>query len=131
MQSFLAVTPQHPVMKQALQAMLDHYNGVHARNSKEYANMGTKTLQDAYSFVVEEESKRGSKEVADSTFLLLEDSIAPGKSKLYPKVARQGSRPMCDLVLHSPTRDAVYFFSRSLGSPKCGGRFQDTVDYVV
>jgi hypothetical protein len=116
-QSFLASTPKNPVLKKALQVMLGHYEGTHKirREGRVYSGMGTATLKDAYDLAVKEDPSIGEK-----TRFLREINLRENPS-LYMDVERQGIRPMCDIAVHYAETLKVYFYSRAIGTPKCGG----------
>ena len=107
-QAFLAATPGHPVLAQALQIMLDYYEGKHALRGK---NVGTSTLKDAYDAV--EDSKRGPSK------LLIETRNDINEKYFYPDVPKlDGVGCCCDQICHDPEEKIVYFYARIPGSSK-------------
>mmetsp|Transcript_10442 Transcript_10442/g.29367 ORF Transcript_10442/g.29367 Transcript_10442/m.29367 type:complete len:355 (-) Transcript_10442:43-1107(-) len=103
-QAFLAATPGHPVLAEALQIMLDYYEGKHAIRGK---NVGTSTLKDAYDAV--EENKRGP-----SKLLIETKNDYPAID--VPKLDGVGC--CCDQICHDPEERVAYFYARVPGSGK-------------
>ena len=107
-QAFLAAKPGHPVLAEALQIMLQYYEGNHSIRGK---NVGTSTLKDAYDAV--EESKRGPSK------LLIETKNDINEKWYYPDVPKlDGVGCCCDQICHDPDEKIAYFYARIPGSGK-------------
>jgi len=105
-QAFLATTPQHPVLGEALQIMLRYYTGSHALRGK---NVGTSTLWDAYDAV--DEATRGQSK------LLIETKNEANGEWYYPDIPKlDGVGCCCDQICHDPEEKVVYFYARVPGS---------------
>jgi hypothetical protein len=117
-QSFVAVTPEHPIIKRSIQYLLDHYNGTHIRHHKKYSLVGPSTMRDAISEEVKHNPVMG-----DQIKLLHEmglDQTRQGHHPdMYPEVPRDWGRPMCSFVMHSHEHNKAFFRSRGKGTPKC------------
>lgn len=106
--SVLFTTPGHPIMRKALDVMLEFYQRKHQVRS---INMGTATLRDAFNETPEQQ--RGK------TFLLNEVNL--GSKPVYKDFPRQnGTGCCCNFVVDGPG-DQIYFYSRIVGAGKfCG-----------
>jgi hypothetical protein len=111
-QAFLATTPKHPVLGEALQIMLRYYTGSHTIRGK---NVGTSTLWDAYDAV--DEAKRGPSKLLVETKNTKENE-ANGEW-YYPDIPKlDGVGCCCDQICHDPEEKVVYFYARVPGSGK-------------
>lgn len=125
-QAFLATTPQHPVLKEALQIMLRYYEGNHTIRGK---NVGTSTLKDAYDAI--DEAKRGPSKLLVETKNTKENE-AKGEW-YYPDVPKlDGVGCCCDQICHDPEEKKAYFYARIPGSGKyCRSVTDDDKDNIV
>lgn len=111
-QAFIASTPRNPILKIALDKMLDYHEG----RLKIFGNLGPYTLNQAYKSVSPQEQAQA--------WILheldLDNKRTPSNS--YPEVQRQeGEGCCCNFVVEDAKQKQVYFFSRFVGaSSKCG-----------
>jgi Glycosyltransferase sugar-binding region containing DXD motif len=113
-QSFLACSPKHPVLRKSMDIMLDYYEGkYHVAEGRLFSGMGTATLKDGFDAAVKEDPR-----VGEEALFLHEISLHTNPS-LYKDLPRQGVRPMCDIIVHRPEQNKVFFFSRAVGTEKC------------
>jgi len=104
--SFLAVTPGHPVLRKNLDLYLDHYSGIDLLVRSKDSHLGTGSLRLAY---------KATNQTYNSYMKLVEAKLSPQKSKLlnlpYPKGTGWG----CNFYVSDPEKQVAYFWSRIPG----------------
>jgi hypothetical protein len=106
-QAWLASAPRHVVLQQALDEMLEHYEGTKI----ERKIMGCATLTNAYASV---------NPVDRGEVLMLQEHNLESKQSMYPDLPRQSGRgSVCNYVVHDEATRKVYFYSRIVGSFNC------------
>ena len=131
-QSFTASTPGHPIIKSALDLMLEYYRGFHPEWNNTII-MGPVTLEESYrrhtgdfkTTVARDNSMKGldySKEyqleVARTIKFLRETNL---KESAFPSLTRRttGAGDLCNIVVYDPNSKLAYFWSRIVGSSNC------------
>lgn len=119
-QAFMASSARHPILHEALLAMLAYYTGTPLPESAQY--MGTATLHQAYATSLERDPA-----LAGGVQLLRESQLDEGlegaplgsaEYTIFPEVRRQaGVGCCCNYVVHST--ENVHFFSRIRGTHWC------------
>jgi len=113
-QAFIASSPANPVLKRAMDLMVDHYEDRY----EVHGNMGVSTLGDALADVLSAESSSPSSLSIGTVRLLEETKNEPhmGETRYYPDLIPQDGRGMgCKKICHDPIERKVYFFSRIPG----------------
>ncbi len=108
-QAFLAATPGHPVLRENLHTFMEFYfdqKGICFEKAR--GVMGPCTLMKAWN----QTNHRGHARLLKETHLRWH--------KLYPNMTERGIGDACHWVLHDPKEMEVYFYSRIMGSTKCG-----------
>lgn len=97
-QAFLASSPGHAVLREALKNMIAYYE-----RTRHFSGwMGVQTLKDAFDTLPS--SARGA-------IRILEEINLEG-TKLYPEIPRQPGAGACNYVVQDASEEVVYFFSR-------------------
>ena len=112
-QAFIASSPWHPVLKRALELMLDYYEGRYQRHGM----MGVSTLGDALVEVREARPASSLQMPIGAVRLLKETRNEPHmKEGYYPDLIPQDGKGMgCKKICHDPIERKVYFYSRIPG----------------
>ena len=130
--TFIAATPRHVIMQEALNAMVDYYNN---KSTLEF-HMGPTTLWYGYNQAVKKYCASASSSSECNTtwsiFDLTQVNLDDHK-ELYPKIARRkGWGCCCNYVIHNPKLQMIFFWSRFLGAGgSCrfrGGKTADDID---
>jgi hypothetical protein len=106
-QAFIASTANHPILKQALENMLIHYQD----NSAFRGNLGPVTLHSAY--------ESSSREMQQKAWILHELNLDHPRNPpdIYKELPRQiGEGCCCNFVVEDAKQKQVYFFSRIVGA---------------
>jgi hypothetical protein len=117
-QSFLASTPKNPILKEALNATLEYYEGRNSEcNKGQWCYIGVYTLKQGYDRVVIERSEVP----IEKTLLLSEIKLEP---HIYPDFPRRPgvddrSEWFCNYVVHNPKTQIVHFYSRIPNTQNC------------
>lgn len=117
-QSFMASTPNNPILKEALNAMLEYYEGRNNEcNKGQWCYMGVFTLKQAYDRVVTE---RGEVPI-EQTLLLSEIKLEPHIYPDFPRRPGVDDRTdwFCNYVVHNPKTHIVHFYSRIPNTQNC------------
>lgn len=116
-QSFIASTPQNPILVESLKQMFACYTDTEMsqRIRTRYDFLGPYTLKKAYDLL------NYSSIPGQDDCLLEEINLdAKGNTHLYPNEFRQqGSGEVCNYVMHNPRRSILHFFSRKMGLGVC------------
>lgn len=107
-QAWLAASPRHPVLSQAFEEMMAHYEEIDVATD---TLMGCDTLTKAYDAV--DVVDRGEVLMLEEIWLLL-------RPFTYRDLPRQSGRGIsCNCIVHDPVIKKVYFYSRIVGSSNC------------
>jgi hypothetical protein len=115
--SFLAVAPNHPIVKRNFQIMVEYYDEVKKQKTgkrieKFKTLMGPGSLFAAYKSL--STSERGMVDMA-----LTETKLNEFNYPDFPR-HKNGTGCCCDIVVHNTTEREIYFYSRFVGSgPSC------------
>lgn len=112
-QGFIAATPQHPILKIALDLTLQHYQGFHMRNGIDYSSdTGTKILYDAY-----HEAIAHNAALKDETLLLQEKILK--KTRYMEQVPFPVKRSINYCTAGFLFNNEVYMLARAPGTSYC------------
>lgn len=117
-QSFMASTPKNPILKEALEALLEYYEQRNpVCNKGQFCYIGTITLKQAYDRVVTERQEVP----VENTLLLNEIKL---ETHVYPNFPRRPGVDdrldwFCNYVVHDSTTQIVHFYSRIPGTKNC------------
>ena len=104
-QAFLASRPRHPILRMALNLMVEYYEGTRKILG---INMGTSTMKMAIDAVSDEDRR--------DVLLLQEMQNLPKFDDWYPDLPPQkGAGCCCDFIVHDPDERKVFFWSHVAG----------------
>ena len=104
-QAFLASRPRHPILRMALNLMVEYYEGTRKILG---INMGTSTMKMAIDAVSDEDRR--------DVLLLQEMQNLPKFDDWYPDLPPQkGDGCCCDFIVHDPDERKVFFWSHVAG----------------
>jgi len=104
--SFLAVTPGHPVLRKNLDLYIDHYNGMDLPVRSKHHHLGTGSLRLAY---------KATNQTFISYMKLVETLLTSKMSKLLNLPFPKGEGWGCNFYVSDPEKQVAYFWSRIPG----------------
>ena len=124
-QAILMTTPRHPIIKQALELELEHYKrGLSPPGDKNL--LGCDILKRAYFSNIVKLFLRDSEEpVKLLDEICLEPDCEFGNS--YKHIERRMRSPNCNMAVHDPIAQHLFFKSRIAGSSNCPKERENTI----